>query len=734
MKKIFLLILLSLLMFLPLPDVQAQKVVVSTTEARSSGYKSLQSAVTAIGAAKKRLTVDRDESVTAQLNIPANVTLAFVNSAKITKSGAGKIVCAGSCLDNAMSESVLFSNFAVGDLSFTGAKYPSRLSTAIFENANASTRINIADRALLGKPAEIYATAGQLAEEVLITSDHVLRLGLGDFPNSVSGNYLTAFTLSSRTKIVGAGIGLTVLHETTSGNTTDIGVIYSSSVKVSGAYGANDNISVSDLTILGEPSQPTNQAQSAIFLGNVTNGRIERVHIKGVHGFGIYVGGNGDTGNTARNCFITDSVFDGIGTQNVGSINSDGLTISGNQFINGGQVSSNYSYYIDLEPNGAGLMQNLIVSNNLFEGTKNPAFYNTRSLHAVAINAAGIDKVRNVLITGNIIKGINLGADLSNAEGFFTGFTLQGIENITITNNQITGLKQSAFLITDVSSLFANNNSITMVGQFYSIPAFLARGLTNSIIRDNDFGLTRVAANGETAQNNGFSKLISEQGQTMGVSVVTTGGVSTVAVADGDKTVYDWYVGKTINLAGGGGITAGNYTVATVNHNARTLTLTTPAGAGNGTLTTIFGNNRYITNLDATYDFQPGSVSQILNIQSPPQMVYSVFLAGALTTTYDVGIANFPSGIKTISYMYKAKVRGSGCTTLPVIRVSTTGVYDNDYASQDVTLDVSDAGYFYPAGLNIPDGATLIKVRLITAAAGCTVNPSDVNFTMSYTQ
>lgn len=604
-------------------------------------------AIAALGANKTILNVSQNTTVSTAVNIPANIVLKQENGAKITKSGAGTIQCFGNCLADSLSDTPFFSGFVVGDITFTGVNYPVRLSTAIFDNANASTRINIADRALLGKPAEIWATAGHIGEEVRINENHLLRLGVGTFTNNYGSAYNPTFILYSNTKVVGAGVGLTNVYETSSTAINSLGVFYSSSVTLTeAANGANVNITVSDMTIVGSTvNHETNQQNSAVSLGNTENGRIERIHFKGVHGFGAYVGGNRGTGNVSKNCFIVHNIFERVGSQNAGAVNSIGTTISGNQFLGGGLVAEGNSHYIDVEPNGGNIVEDIIISDNLLDGRGGSGL---RALFGIAINAGGSPSIKNVQVTNNIIKGIELGLDPSFNEGLYLGLRMEGVENALVSGNQFTGMKQPAIYINDSASVHVQNNIITGAGSFntVSLAAIRTVGLTNSVIKYNTFGVWRTEANGENGTNNGFSKVISEEPFSAFASVSTANNVSTVVVTQGDRHVYQWHVGKVIYLSGTG-INSGNYTIATANYNTKTYTLTTAsAGNGTGSLLTKFGGNQYVDNLNATYSIQSGSTSNVTDTVSGK----AIKPVGIAVNTATVQLANSDSGKNYLAF------------------------------------------------------------------------------------
>ena len=700
---------------------------------------SLINAVAAIGATPTKLLIKSDTALSANLTIPANITIERESGAKIVKSGAAKLVCAGNCLSDPMSDSAIFSGFSPGDVTFAGTVYPKEISAGLWDNATASARINAADKSLLGKAVKIYATPGLIAERVVFSDNHSFKFLAGDYPNTVGVYEMGSFDIGDYVTIDGEGDATNIFESSTT-DATAIGVFYSRAVQISGANGRNVGITIKNLKISGTTAAGagTNQTKAAIMLGNCENCTVENVHLYRTHGFGAYVGGNSGDGYTARNCKIINSIFEQVGSQNVGSINSDGLIISGNQFIGGGLATNGYGYYIDLEPNGtyeSGSMRNVIISNNLFDGkNQNP----NRAVHAIKINAAGVPRVENVSVNNNVITGWAQGDNPNNLVGLGYGIWLIGVETGSVKGNQIQGTKNVGLFVEDSANITVSNNDFTSVGDFNSIPAWIVRGVTNSVFKDNSFPLIRNQQRTElpTDSHFGSSKLISEVPRSVPVSVTTSGGVTTVTITQGDLLAYDFWKGGTVALATAAGVTAGDYKAANVNFGTKTITLTAlndaAANAGNGstTLTTKFSNNLYIDNLNAEYSIQPGS--KTVNTATRYSEDWTVTIAGSLAQTGDVAWRFFPEAARINQLTFKVRTPPNGGTS-PIVQAQVIDVYNNLLSTSDIYLVGYGGGFDYvatSAPINIPANS-YVKLKMIQAASDVNAANATLSFVLT---
>ena len=704
---------------------------------------SLANAVAAVGSTKMRLIIDKDTSVTTVTTIPENVSLELQNGARIVKSAGGKINCAGDCLAEPLGDAAIFVNFAPGDIIFTGANYPRQISTALWDNAEASARINAADRALIGKSAEIFATAGNLRERVIVNDNHALRLGFGEFSNAVGEHELATFSLGDNTAVTGKGIGLTVVRESSTQDITAIGLFYSRSVQISGANGRNTNITISDLTIAGADNIPPNQTKGAIQLGNVENAYVQRVHFKNVHGYGAYVGGHGGEGFYAKNCFITDNIFENVGSQNAGGINVDGLFVERNLFIEDNNRINTNAAMVDVELDAttpAERVANISVSGNIFKtGVPNV----NRLVDAIKINSYGTRGGKQIRIVDNQIVGWTQGTTANNGRGFNYAIFVNSIESIQISGNTINGTNNVGLWMQDVASANVENNTFTAVGNFNSTYGWYLIGVTNSIFRNNSFPLIRGDAEKATEPvtggvHFGSSKQIIELNRRFNATFSTANGVSTAIVGanttNGAQTYpYDWWLGKTVTVEAASGINAGTYTITAIDFPNRKITLGGSVGSGTAAAAVNLANNLFIDNLSAEYNVLAGSLT--ISTAVKYEQDWTVTVAGTLNATGDVAWKYFSESAKLNGYSYKCRTFPSGGTQTAIVKAAVTDIYQKIIAARDISILPSGEGADYVVSnvnLNIPAGSYL-KITLARAAAGGTL-PANCTLTLNYSR
>lgn len=162
--------------------------------------------------------------------------------------------------------------------------------------------INACDAALGSVPGEIVVdcNGGNLAKNVIVGSNHRLRLGPGTYSASQGqtiANYAgIPWLLSNNSTLEGAG-AQTILQESSGtgpgGPQTITTVVTSALFGQSDYFGGAANIEIRNLQITGLPTNQTSDAQSAIHLGNCNHGVVDNVVIANVNSFGITFGGGG---------------------------------------------------------------------------------------------------------------------------------------------------------------------------------------------------------------------------------------------------------------------------------------------------------------------------------------------------------------------------------------------------------------------------------------------------------
>ena len=747
----------------------------SAVESVATNVSEFDAAITAAGATslKISLLINGTVTINSLKTIPANLYFQQVNNGLIVKSGSGQITCQGKCLENPTSAKPLFSGFTPGDIIWSSATdYPQEISAGIFANANASTRINMADRAFLNKPVTILATLGTLVETATINEKHWLKLPAGRFVNNTSCT--APIELASYTRVTGVGPN-TILPESTvvCGN-YGYAVIIASNVALQASANAADHINksiiVEDLQVVGDPSRPTTQNAASIHLGNAHDSYIQRIKAYRVNGYAFFYGINStfggggarDDGAFSHNSYIIDNIIEDSATQAVGSINSDGLFIQRNTFINTGffNDSGQYSNFIDLEPNTAGArMDNWIISDNIFNslaGRANPS--------TTAIIVQGGSGVKNGIIDNNSIIGANIPLGFPAAygqaiyKGLSAGIVVASGINVSVTNNRITGTSQTCINVTFSSSMTIQGNTCQAISDI----AILLVGVHDSVIRDNNLPRRLDAP---IAVNSGFSDVfgndshkITERDGDYDVTVFS-GGTGGRSYLQSNAALCPYMVKRIIYLSPVTNVPGGYYEAAESNDQCTQMYLTTAAGgtaSGVETImTTKYSKNHYINNYGAEYYIPTDSLSTITDNTLSEQIKFANFFASGLLQFTDevngewiLGRLN-PSGKEYISLISiqatsrTANQPGASCTTLPKVRVRNS-LIGPDSVAQDMTITTNNSqvltNFFfdYPSGFSTPliynPAGNPIVVSLVNSAV-CSNSadiPQDYNISVGF--
>lgn len=748
--------------------------------------------------------------------VPANLILERVNDTKLQFATGGSIEFKGIGLKEPMASEPIFYGFSPvalaepntatqvpGRVKWTGAKHPLEVNSDMFANTSVSDRVNLTDQAFIDKQVTIHVSAGEINVPIVTAPRRHYRLH-GIITNIENELFPPSWVMSDDTWIQGDGMGATVVYDsaaagsiaTNPGSDNTPALFYGSSVgyrdDANAARRRNKNITISDMTIKGSRPGPDNflapltpprscdpkctnpyrldgtlaspgdQEQSAIMMGNVTNGRIERIHFDHVPGFAAYVGVDSlpggtiyaDPDNFAKNCIIKDNIFDNVGTQAAGAIIGDGLLMSGNQFIDSGywNFSSQYSNFIDLEPNTRGArMRNVKIIGNTF----NAVGRDTRR-YMSGIFVQGASGAKDIQIENNQFVGTLLpyGVDQTNANGqnVEAGFSecihIEDGESIHIANNTMNGCGNSALSVYNSSNITANNNLFRGV--------LIINGVYDSIFRDNnapkrnDYNESVGNYKAFSSDLNSDNGLVTESEGVQNVSVTTAAGVSTVYAITCESTcgLFLHMIGRTFYL-NADGVNAGFYKFTSINETTQSGTIvtasTSAAGAagssvGNGAILRGKGNNNhYINNYSTAYNIPADSRSTVTdNTNAHPVYFYNVFVAGDLTgAVYNIGDLNI--GRKTffniVSIEANSRTVPGTCTTQAKFRVVGDGDTQTGYASQILDLTVANGVATNSVLGNIfigrTDSPALLKLE--TAAAGCTGTvPRDYNVSVGY--
>ena len=381
---------------------------------------------------------------------------------------------------------ILISTIVSFVLVVNGQRQQRSVSANDYPGQDIGAKINAADKALGQKSGEIVIKGGgTISTQIVISSDHVLRLMPGTYAATTS---TIPILLKPRSSVIGSGWDSIIVESTAPGQFTVIGA-YNNSI-VNGS--ADAGLVIRDVQIKGA-NPGFNSAPQAISLGNCTGCLVDKVWINGTRSIGVQLGGSSSKGNLAENSKVTNSLFTRVASQNLALVNGRNITFEGNRFIASGQTGGPGNTNIDLEPNeSTDHLENIIIRNNLIDVRDS----DTITGNGIVVQATtGTPYVGPILVENNkIIGGSTTGVitnHLSNGIYVFGGT----MRDVTIRNNVITRTGQNGISI-DGTRIIVTDNELNDVGGG-GTPGFTVSA-THSQIVNNTFS---YSGNGPSNSN-----------------------------------------------------------------------------------------------------------------------------------------------------------------------------------------------------------------------------------------
>ena len=341
-----------------------------------------------------------------------------------------------------------------------------------FPGQDLGAKINAADKALGSSAGEIVVRGGgTISTQVIISSDHVLRVLPGKYVTKTSN---TPILMKSRSSLIGSGWESIIMESTAPDQFTVI-CAYNQSI-LNGK--PDSSLVIRDVQIKGA-NPGFNSMYQAISLGNCSGCAVDKVWINGTRSIGIQYGGSSSTGFFAENSKVTNCLFTRVASQNLALVNGKNILFEGNRFMTAGQLGGPGSTNIDVEPNEAtDRLENVVIRKNTIDVRNSEV---PTSGNGILVQATtGTPYVGPILIENNtIIGGSNTGVIttvLSNGIYVFGGT----MRDVTIQNNSITRTGQSGIRIEGTQIRVLNNQLIDVGGG--GIPGFVVLATDSQII------------------------------------------------------------------------------------------------------------------------------------------------------------------------------------------------------------------------------------------------------------
>lgn len=348
------------------------------------------------------------------------------------------------------------SNAAQGTRSRSAAAGQGTVVANDFPGQDLGAKINAADKSLGTGAGEIVVRGGgTIATQVIVSSDHVLRLMPGTYATKTVN---IPILLKPRSSLIGAGWDHTIILESTAAGQFTVISAYNHSIE-NGT--ADSGLTIRDLQVKGA-NPGFNSAPQAVSLGNCSNCLVDKVWINGTRSIGMQLGGSSRIGNFAENSKVTNCLFTRVASQNLALVNGKNIVFEGNRFMTSGQVGGPGNTNIDLEVNeGEDRLENVVIRNNLIDVRNSEVSPTGNGI--VANSTSGTPYVGPILIEKNTIIG-------GETEGTITNVLSNGIyifgstmRNVTIRDNTIRRTGQSGIRI-EGSHIVVSNNQLFDVG------------------------------------------------------------------------------------------------------------------------------------------------------------------------------------------------------------------------------------------------------------------------------
>jgi hypothetical protein len=368
---------------------------------------------------------------------------------------------------------ILISTIASFVLVANGQRQQRSVYANDYPGQDIGAKINAAAKALGQKSGEIVIKGGgTISTQVVISSDHVLRLMPGTYAATTQN---IPILLKPRSSVIGSGWDSIIGESTAPGQFTVISAYYNSVLNGS----ADAGLVIRNVQIKGA-NPGFNSAPQAISLGNCTGCLVDNVWINGTRSIGIQLGGSSSKGNFAENSKVTNSLFTRVASQNLALVNGRNITFEGNRFIASGQTGGPGNTNIDLEPNEAtDHLENIIIRNNLIDvrDSEMPTTGNGIVVQAIDSPYVGPILVENNKIIGGSTQGVITNV-LSNGIYVFGG----AMRDVTIRNNVITRTGQTGISI-EGTRITVTNNELNDVGGG-GTPGFIVNATHSQIVNN----------------------------------------------------------------------------------------------------------------------------------------------------------------------------------------------------------------------------------------------------------
>lgn len=424
----------------------------------------------------------------------------------------------------ALCSPVLAQNVQTNDPRLTPPEGDRVCVAAQMSGSDVGAQINACDAALGTDKGEIWLTGGgTIFTQVVISSNHTLRVLSGDYPAETTG---AVIRLKDNSSLVCDSWGPTLQESTGSvGVTSPFTIVtpYNGASSDSPNGALAQNITIRGCHFKGARSD-FNSAPQTVGLGNCKNCYATHNWLENTRTIGIQAGGGSMNGHYAQNVLIANNLLTGVASQNIAVTNAEGVVISGNTMRAPGQPGGPGVSVIDVEPNVGDRAKSVKIHGNLIDATNGASGAVTNGIVVqngneaspfghieVAANtviAADHNSLGNNILYANIL--VRTASDVRVADNFLhrgnrcivVDF---GVSGVTVERNTLATCGTPSSYTMSVSdstnNKIFNNILYNQPGDALNYPDSLVRnivetGSSNNNIYSGNYGVTSLAGVG----------------------------------------------------------------------------------------------------------------------------------------------------------------------------------------------------------------------------------------------
>ena len=350
--------------------------------------------------------------------------------------------------------------------------------------ADTGEKINACDIALGLAKGEIWLTGGgNIAAQVVISSNHTLRVMSGDYPATTNG---AVIRLKDNSALVCDSWGPTLQESTGNQNVTSPFVIVTpyngaSPDSLNGALA--QNIIIRGCHFKGARSD-FNSTPQTVALGNCRNCQATGNWLENTRTIGIQVGSGSMNGFYAQNVLIANNHLTGVASQNIAVTNAESVIVQGNVMTAPGQVNGPGVTVIDVEPNTGDRTRNIKIHGNLIDVLNSPVDqFGLKVNNAIAIqNGVGASPYGHIEVTSNtIIAGDHASSTLDLAN---YGILVRTASDVRVADNFVRRAQWGISVDYGSSAVTVERNTCVTCGTPSSFPINIQDSSNNKILNN----------------------------------------------------------------------------------------------------------------------------------------------------------------------------------------------------------------------------------------------------------